>query len=336
MDTIFSTAGVHSRDSFECWHDVACKKIVMHDSEADCRQNFQAELQSGALAKIGLILFENSPMTISHTSRHAARGNDGELFVCRQAAGTSTFGQNGREAVMQPGDIALLDPRQAYAGRFSARSKLLVLKVPRHLLEARVGPTPGLTAYCVKPAEAENRLASDFLAMLPDHVGTLACDVKELVENQVLDLIGVSLAKARNGRQPALSSSRAYALMRVRAAIEARLTNPALTSAEIAAAAGISVRYANALLAEEDTSIVRLIHSRRLALCRRALADESQRHRLINEIAYSWGFSDMSYFGRKFKAAYGLLPSEYRSLAASGVWPEATAYSPDVATALKR
>ncbi|WP_310353804.1 hypothetical protein [Methylobacterium sp. BE186] len=30
----------------------------------------------------------------------------------------------------------------------------------------------------------------------------------------------------------------------------------------------------------------------------------------MSEIAYGWGFSDMTRFGRRFKAAYGLKPSE--------------------------
>ena len=33
---------------------------------------------------------------------------------------------------------------------------------------------------------------------------------------------------------------------------------------------------------------------------------------MVSEIAYGWGFSDMTHFGRKFRAAFGLLPSEYR------------------------
>ena len=72
------------------------------------------------------------------------------------------------------------------------------------------------------------------------------------------------------------------------------------------------MRYANAILASEDTSIMRLIQARRLERCRRALEDPLQAHRRVSEIAYGWGFSDMTHFGRKFKAAFGVPPSEYR------------------------
>jgi AraC-like DNA-binding protein len=45
---------------------------------------------------------------------------------------------------------------------------------------------------------------------------------------------------------------------------------------------------------------------------RRTLKDA---HRSLSEIAYGWGFSDMTHFGRSFRKAYGMLPSEYRKLA---------------------
>jgi len=86
------------------------------------------------------------------------------------------------------------------------------------------------------------------------------------------------------------------------------------TLEEVAAAAGVSVRYANALLAQEGTSIARLVQSRRLDRCHKALKDPLQAHRTVAEIASSWGFSDMTHFGRRFKAAYGVLPSELRRL----------------------
>jgi AraC family transcriptional activator of tynA and feaB len=77
----------------------------------------------------------------------------------------------------------------------------------------------------------------------------------------------------------------------------------------------VSVRYANTVFAEEGTSIMRLVWARRLERCRYALEDPSQAHRTVSEIAYGWGFSDRTHFGRSFRAAFGSLPREYRRLA---------------------
>ena len=151
--------------------------------------------------------------------------------------------------------------------------------------------------------------------MLPSHVGKMSHMAEEVLKHQTIDLIAMSLAKMIQSDTPRISSARGLVLLKVRAAIETRLSDPALDGEAAAAAAGVSVRYANSVLAEEGTSIARYIQERRLARCRRALEDPQQAHRSLSEIAYGWGFSDMTHFGRSFRKAYGMLPSAYRKLA---------------------
>jgi AraC-like DNA-binding protein len=314
MERLFSTAQVHPRDRFDYWHSVACKNLIVHDATPECRPTFQAELHAGALADLSLVLFETAPMTVSHTRDHCARMQSDEVFVCRLTSGQLALEQAGREVDMKAGDMTLLDPLLPYEGKFSGGVKLLVLKAPRRSMVARLGRITDMVIRTMKPAEAEHGLASTFLAMLPNYAGQLGTTAIETVKNQTLDLIAVSLAKTQERPSPYLSSAKASALLNVRAAIEARLTDPRLDAETVAAAAGVSVRYANALLAQEGTSIARLVQSRRLDRCHRALKDPLQAHRTVTEIASSWGFSDMTHFGRRFKTAYGVLPSELRRL----------------------
>ncbi|MDB5395553.1 MAG: AraC family transcriptional regulator [Rhodospirillales bacterium] len=312
MKTIFSTAQVHPRDRFDCWHSVACKDLVPHDSKPENRETFQAELRSSTLARIGLILFKNSPMKVSHTARHIALAGNDNLFICRQFGGETRLEQYNRQVVLETGDFLLLDPRIPYAGTFSEGSQLLVLKVPRALMEARIGQTREVAAYGIKPLSAETNLISTHIALLSTKEEPLSTATEWVVERQVLDLVAIALNKLANGGRPRLSSARSLVRMTIRAAVEELLTDPLVNAEKVAAAAGISVRYANSVLAEEDTSIARLIQSKRLEHCRAALEDPLQAHRKVSDVAYGWGFSDMTHFGRKFREAYGLLPSEYR------------------------
>jgi AraC family transcriptional regulator, positive regulator of tynA and feaB len=312
MKTVFSTADVHRRDGFDYWHEILCKKIIEHDCIPESRRTFRGELRTGAVADIELITYETSPMFCDTTVRHVGHANAEELFVVRQGAGVIVIEQDGREVALETGDITLVDPRRPVTARYLKGSKPTIFKVPRRQLEARVGNTRQLVACSIKPSASEHSLTSAFLEMLPRHADTLGPVAENIVRDQALDLIAVSFAKAMDGKIPRVSSARALALVSVRAAIEARLTDPALDPETVAAAAGVSVRYANAVLAEEDTSIMRLVLARRLERCRRALEDPSQAHRTVSEIAYGWGFSDLTHFGRKFRAAFGLTPSDYR------------------------
>ena len=90
-----------------------------------------------------------------------------------------------------------------------------------------------------------------------DRADTLDDRVKARLAEQALDLIALALTVG--DATPTLSFAAVNALMRLKSMIDARISDPALRPADVAAAAGISVRYANALLAEEKY-LVRALH----------------------------------------------------------------------------
>jgi AraC family transcriptional activator of tynA and feaB len=314
VEVVFSTLAVHPRDRFDYWHSVACSNIADHASVPDCKHSFEASLQCGSIGDIGLVKFENSAMAISHTQYHADKATSDDLLVCRQDAGLLAMQQAGRELTLEAGAITLIDPRLPYEGKFSSGSRLLVFKIPRRLLEGRLGNARDIAVLPLRSLDGEDSLISAFLAMLPAHTGRLDLTMENIVQNQVVDLLAGSFASALDKSSP-ISSIRLLTRLRVRAAIEKHLVDPSLNAKKVAEAAGVSARNANAALAGDHTSISRLLLERRLERCKAALGDPRQIHRTISEIAYGWGFSDMTHFGRKFRAAYGKLPSEYRHLA---------------------
>ena len=313
MKTVFSTQEVHPRERFDCWHSVACKEITNHTSKPDMRPNFEAEIEVGGLGNLELILFRNSPMQVWHTRAHASRAKSDHLFVCHQLSGGIMLEQDTREVTLDAGCLTLLDPLLPYKGKFLRNSKTLVVKAPRRELEARLGKTRDMLGRLIKPNTAQDRLTSSVTALLPPLARETSSTRDSIIGSDVLDFIALSLAKAVEGARPRVSSAKALVLLNIRAAIEARLTNPRLDPQAIADAAGVSVRYANQILAEQGTSLTRLVLARRLARCRSALENPAQTHRMLSEIAYGWGFRDLTHFGRRFKQAYGILPSEARA-----------------------
>ncbi|SED10812.1 helix-turn-helix domain-containing protein [Bradyrhizobium erythrophlei] len=315
MKTIFSTSSVHPRDRFDYWHSLACKEIVGHDSVPENRPTFQAEIKAAKFGNLDLVEFSNSPMQVSHTLAHVERTRPDTVFLCYQLSGSILVVQNAREVNLDAGSLMLLEPRLPYDARFSPNSKTLLIKVPRRELRARIGRNRDLIARRVTAERTDDDLALSIAAKLPSLAGRTASITEEMVGNHVLDLIGLSIARATGSATVRVSNPKAILLGRIRSVVEARLTDPELDGQKIADIVGISVRYANALLAEQDSSLHRLILSRRLVRCRFALEEPSQVRRTIAEIARGWGFSDMTHFGRCFKAAYGVPPREYQKAA---------------------
>ena len=81
---------------------------------------------------------------------------------------------------------------------------------------------------------------------------------------------------------------------------------------ELIAALGISPRYVNDLLSDENTSFQRHVLTERLAHCERDLSSPMLAHRHVGEIAFAWGFNDLSHFGRAFREHYGMSPRDWR------------------------
>lgn len=314
MKKVFSTDVVHPRDRFDFWHSVACATIVGHSSQPDCRATFNAEIEAGKLADIGIVRFENSAMSVSRTAKHVSQSQADELFVCQQSTGTLSLEQDGRQIVLTAGEATLLDPSMPYDAKFTSGSKLVVLKFPRRALEARIGTSRELIARSMTSSGPECAMMSSFISMLPRAVDNVPPATEKVIQNLTLDLVAVSMIRIHGQRKRRLSSARSLTLLNIRTVIEAKLHEPTLDPATVAAAAGVSLRYANSLLAEEDTSLGRLILSMRLHRCKMAMEDPLQNHRNISEIAYGWGFSDMTHFGRAFRAKYEMLPREFREM----------------------
>ena len=310
MKKVFSTADIRPAERFDGWHDAVCRYVIDYDARPDCRSSFEATLHEAFLEELALFSVEASPLTLAHTERHISTSGD-DFLVCRQLTGVLRLEQDDRKVALGAGDMTLIDPRSCYTGRRGERASTLILKIPRRRLEARVGRTTDMTMRILSAAEGENGLVSEFIGLLPEHAERLG-KTAGLVAEQTLDLLAVALTKTTGLSRAQLSSARFVVLMQLRTAIEKRLSDPALNPSTVAAAAGVSVRYANAVLADEQTSIARLIRTLRLERCRQALGDPGQAHRTVSEIAYSWGFSDMTHFARRFKSAFGVLPSEYR------------------------
>lgn len=312
MRRIFSTDDVHPRDRFDFWMGVIRQNIISNDAVPACRRTFRAQLTAGSIGAAHITLSNSSAIKVSHTKHHSGQLSDDQLFVFMPLAGSKVLQQSGRQAVLCPGQLALVDPRLPHDASISDGSNILTLIFDRQLLEERLGAVQDLTARTIGQDTAEGQLASGYLNMISSQGGGLSSAVAEMVQVQLLDLVALALGKSRGEQVSCGSSARLLVRTKLHAAIEARLSDPGLDVAAIARAAGVSARYANVVLADENTSLRRLIQTRRLERCRKALADPAETHRSVSEIAYGWGFSDMIHFGRRFRAAYGLLPSEFR------------------------
>ncbi|WP_425283237.1 helix-turn-helix domain-containing protein [Methyloceanibacter methanicus] len=307
---------MHPRDRFEGWRAAVCDAVVPHNSVPREHHSFTGDLEAGSVGSLDVWRLSCSAVNFNHEDRHIANTAPNHLFVFRLTHGLLAVEQNGREAVLRSGHFALIDPMIPYSGTLADNSDLLVLSVPRAEVEARIGRRADLGA---RSSAEHGSLASSYLTAMTVHEGQLSPVAEDMVERQCLDLVALAVCEMAGAP---CKSSRASLVLRIRSAVESLMRNPGLRVSDIATAAGVSVRHANAVLAaEQGTSLSRLLATMRLDRCRKALENAALAERSVSEIAYSWGFSDLTHFGRVFRAAYGVPPRTYRQSCRAGTHP---------------
>jgi AraC-like DNA-binding protein len=312
MAITYSTDEIHPRDRVAYWYEVVSKNLARHQFHSRVGSAFHGSVEVGALGALTVAAFESDPCGSKRSQRDAAHCYNDELVLSLQLAGRTLVQQDGREAILDGSSFSFMDMSRACTATRLTRTRSVVISIPRRSLEARLGNVAGLSARAMCASNPLTGLAAEFLALLPARLDALTGPSGSLVAEQALDLIALAYSSEASERGVTLSSPRFVALLRLKSVVESRLRDPELKPATVAAAAGISVRYANDLLSHEGFSVVRYIQHRRLERCRQALEDAAQVHRLISEIAFAWGFSDLSHFIRRFRTAYGMTPGDYR------------------------
>ena len=133
----------------------------------------------------------------------------------------------------------------------------------------------------------------------------------DAVLQNVSRLVALACGASEEGRW---SGSDALRLARLEAAkrhIEQHLAEPDLTPAHTAAALGISVRTLHLAFEPTGTSFAEHVTRRRLQECRAAL-ERPTATRSITDVAFAWGFSNLTTFYRAFRREFGMAPGQLR------------------------
>lgn len=273
---------------------------------------YSGTIRTQPLGRLQAVTVDGDCLSALRTSRLVAQGSEEEYVVVKLLdRGVARLEQDGREAVLGPGDIFVYDMARPVQLNLpeSFRTKSLVL--PRDVLGLSESDMAQVTASPLGPDTPLGGLLSPFLAGLVDGAGTYLPRTSEVMARNVVDLLGV-MAEEVLGRSSADTPGGNRALLlRIQAFIDRHLADSDLTPQAIARAHHISLRYLHKLFESEDVTVGRWIQRRRLEECRRELARRGN-GATIAAVAHRWGFTSAAHFSRVFRAAYGMAPREWR------------------------
>ncbi|MBL6750614.1 MAG: helix-turn-helix domain-containing protein [Nevskia sp.] len=223
--------------------------------------------------------------------------------------GCFEFDQGSRRALCGPKTLVLMNVGEPLEARQSGPVRILSVTLPTEFLRAQ---HPDIERRCGTVLAAGGGAA----ALLRDMVrstwrvrDTLDAGQVRMLPGLFAGLIGCAFAGAAGDAAAAREAEHA---LRIRQVIEEELQNPALGPGLVARRLGISLSRLFAVARRSGTTVGQQILECRLQRCHQALADPASADRSITEIAFAWGFQELSHFSRRFSERFGLCPQEYR------------------------
>ncbi len=312
MPVQLSTDSAPQHRKLAFWQDIVCDVFVGLDCKSDLGDRFRGSVSRSMLGAVACTQVSSDAQHVFRTPSRIARAHEDFILVALGRQGIGGVLQDGRETTIHPGEFAFYDTTRPYELLFKDDFTQTIFQIPRNALQKRIAGLETLTAVSFDRQRPLDRLALEFLTALSGLVDQVDDITGDRLSDQALDLLALAMSERLATATHLPSTHRAALLYRLKAYIRAHLSDPDLSLSDAAAALGISSRYVNNLLADEQTSFQRYLLGQRLAQCHRALAATAHAHRHVGEIAFAWGFNDLSHFGRAFREQYGMSPREWR------------------------
>lgn len=300
---IWSTDTVKPSEGFAFWHDVVCQAVLNVATEAR-PDSFRARISGHSFGPLRFASFDSTSHEIVRSPAHVTRAPADNYLISLQRQGRSLIEQGDRRFVLEPGEIAILDGQRPFRVGFPGPVSRAIAVVPRQTLDARA---PWLRHAAIRKIDAR----SPFADLTRRHLLQLAENerLEESEANLLTDNLCNLLALASGRDAPSVPALQFEAIL---AACRQELANPDLSPALLAARFGISVRTLHLRFEKSGQSFRRWVLENRLEACRKALRDPGQVGSTISEIAYRWGFNDLSHFTKSFRARFGMSPRDWR------------------------
>ena len=243
MTLLLNTIAVPPRDRLAYWTDMICNTYVQLECEAIRSDRFAGSIKSQSMPGLDLSMVASGAQKVLRTPQQIARANDDYFLVSIQTRGNGVLRQDGRDALLSPGDFALYDSTRAYELQFEGDFQQIVLKLPGEQLRNAVRDTEKLTATTVCGRAGAGHLMIGMIKTLWDDVDALESASAVAVASGVLNILVAGLQTLPASKRRSVSSLTSYHLTRVKGEIDSRLRDPGLVMGDVARDLGISVGH---------------------------------------------------------------------------------------------
>jgi AraC-like DNA-binding protein len=247
-------------------------------------------------------------LRVHRSARHLKRADPERLSVAFNMTGACLTANRGRQETRNR-MLRLTDLTTTYRIVQRGRCRAVAVEVDHTGL--------GMSVERVRAA-LEHATSSPLHPLVRRHLSDVAALVGDVDPVTRVELAASTMHLVRgmlrsvSSRDADRREARAETMrLRVEDYVRTHLGDPELTLAQVAAAHHISLRHLYVVLADVGRTPAEWIVELRLDAARRALSRPGAG---VAATARAHGFKDPSHFARRFKASFGMTPSEYAAL----------------------
>jgi len=297
--------------TFDHWKHLVAESFVPLAARTGDVDGFRGQMRSRVLDRMSIVEVTATSHEVHRTPALIAQASERYFKLNLQLEGTGLLIQDNREALLQPGDLAIYDTNRPYTLAFEEEARMMVVMFPCDALSLPTDYVGQLAAVRMAGSTGLSGIVGQFIRQLSENLEVLSGPSGSRLATNALDLVSTML-HAEMDIAPDRMKPQALLAVSVREYIEANLSDPLLSPASIAAAHFISTRHLHNVFHESGTTVGSWIRTQRLEGARRELRDPLHAGQSVGAVAARWGFLDAAHFSRIFRDAFSLSPSDWR------------------------
>ncbi len=314
--TTFDTRDVSPTDRISYWEEQCGAYVVGLACSSIEVDGLQARFQHVDLGTIKLVDITGHQHVVERSPFHLRVREKDSVFLALLVRGTAFVNRANECVLLNEGDSVLYDTNRPYMHGFPGFMRHVIFEVPGGEFRQRFPGWDINAAYRYDASAGAGRQISASLRQIltrQNPFDGVAFGVTE-IEEKIWDVLGMAYGLSRGAER---SMYHSLVMERVRQFIVLNLRDPKLSPEMIANHVGIGVRQLSRLCAGEPETLCARILAMRLDACRADLRRQGVMPGNVSEIAYSWGFRNLSHFSRTFRERFGSSPSASRVLRSS-------------------
>lgn len=303
----WSTADVESQSRYDAWAEALSGSHLPWALGAPASRRFDAAITSREVDGFSVVNCRCDPCSGERSTQQIRQADDAVYGILVLRDGFECVRQSSFETRLSKGDMLIWDASEHCAFNAPQSIAKTTLFITRDRLKAAIGHDALVTGP-VDTRGGMGALLRDRILALDRILGDLDALALDRLAQSLVDEIAYL---AQRGT-PALVAPRVALMARIEKAMAARIDDPDLTPAALAAEVGISVRYLHQVFQTEQETVRERLLSLRLEAVASALRDPRVSGASVTQIAFANGFASASHLSRRFKDRFGATPTAYR------------------------